>query len=176
MQCLSDAVQKRNLIETKMFLSNAERPANIITHTQLYPEARQYLRLSSWPDWSNLLFLFVFLLKCYTKETSTSFKIWSGRDECVWWFSGGRRSSSDQSRSHSHTTFHDVIESSGQFNVSRDFTWLSLIWFLLVHVTYWFIFPYPWLKRLSWLNLTENFGDILPCFLVTKWRLIPFMS
>lgn len=44
------ALVKKIQIETKMFLSKVERHANIFTHSQLYPEARQRLRRSFWPD------------------------------------------------------------------------------------------------------------------------------
>lgn len=125
--------------------------------------------------------LFAFLLNRYTKETSTPLNIWTGRTEHA---VSHRWSASDQIRSelirsehsHSHTTFYDATEGSGQFNLGKDFSWRDLIWFLLVHVTYCFIFSHPWWKCLSWLNRTENFDYILPCYLVTKCCLIPFMS
>lgn len=159
------AFVKENLIETKMFLSNVERPANIITHTQLYPEARQYLRLSSWPDWSNLLFLLVFLLNRYTKETSTSFKIWWGRDECVvihWW-------SSVIVRSDHTVTPPFMMWWKVQANL-MCFTWRSLIWLssgprhLLVHLSLPVIKALVLIKphRELWRHTSLFLGDQVP--------------
>lgn len=120
---------------------------------------------SFWPDWSQTCcFCLCFSWTATPRKQPPHLK-YDEEEMSMRSFIGGRRSSSDQIRSHGHTTFHDMIESSGQFNVSRDFTWRSVIWFLLVHVTYWFICSYPWLKRLSWLNLTENFGYITSLFL-----------